>query len=182
MNDRDEGVFAKPLASASEGVALASDSAAEPPTPSGWRDEARDGPMPMRGVPLKRPVPDLGRIDRSRWREILGSIPRSERVDAAASPGAGLEALELALSLPPAPSELARQAVAQGPSLSMPEVRRVPAPRQVNVRLQPSEFEDLQVTARLLGLTPTQVARMCITTGVRRAIADHDAALERLRR
>jgi len=137
--------------------------------------------MPLRGVPLKRPVPDLGRIDRSRWREVLGSIPRGQRVDAAVAPGADLDALELALSLPPAPSELAREALADGPSLSMPDVAKAAAARQVNVRLQPLEHQELRTAAKLPGLTPTQVARMCIVTGVRRAIADHDAALARLR-
>lgn len=121
--------------------------------------------MPMRDVPFRDPVPDLPRIDRSRWREVLGALADQPRIDAASIPGVSVEAIPLALELPKAPSELAREALARGPSLSLPDVRRAGAARQVNVRLRAEEHESLHVAAKLLGLTPTQVARMCILTG-----------------
>lgn len=139
--------------------------------------------MPMRGVALRQySVPDLTRIDRSLWRAVLGRLAGQQRMDAARALGIAREAVPLALSLPPAPSEQARKAIAEGPSLSMPEVRPAGRRPQVAVRLGADEHEDLRTAAKLLGLTPTAVARVCIVTGARRAIADHDAALERLRR
>lgn len=138
--------------------------------------------MPTRGVALRTyRVPDLTKIDRSCWRAVLGGLGGPQRFDAARALGIAAEALPIALSLPPAPCELARDALTDGPSLPMPEVRPQSASRQVNVRLSASEHEELRTAAKLLGLTPTAVARLCIVTGVRRAITDHDAALERLR-
>jgi len=139
--------------------------------------------MPMRGVALRTyQVPDLRRIDRSLWSSVLGRLPNPRRLDAASVPGIANDAIPIALALPPPPSELAREALREGPSLPSPEVRRAGRRPQVAVRLGAEEHEELGVAARLLGLTPTAVARMCIVTGARRAIADHDAALERLSR
>jgi hypothetical protein len=39
-------------------------------------------------------------------------------------------------------------------------------------------FADLEVAARLLGGTPTQIARMLIHAGVRRLLADYDVAMD----
>lgn len=187
MTERIDVRAAEPLAGDSEGVAPASDrqtdvwTSSEDPSKKLWRG-AEDGPMPMRPLMFRPPVPDLRRIEESRWREVLGALPKSPRIDAALTPGLGRpsEALDLALSLPPAPSELALAALTEGPTLPMPELQKLSPSRQVNVRLQPDELESLRVAGKLLGLTPTQVARMCILTGVRRAIADHDAALTRI--
>ena len=47
------------------------------------------------------------------------------------------------------------------------------------MRLAKSEFDDLLVAAGLLGAKPTRIARMLVLNGVRRVLAEHDAAIAR---
>ncbi len=83
------------------------------PTPAPWRDDD-DGALPMRQIPLGPRVPDLAAIDRTAWRRVLTQIPEALRTKAALHPyldaDRRAEAFELALALPPSPTDgLARR-------------------------------------------------------------------------
>lgn len=203
--DEDDGMsFLESLASATPGVAPDSDSAEDvPESPSEaassaeaqlaggepwWRrqDESAtgwngpdDGPMPTRPVGLSRvEVPDLARINRRRWPEVLQPLSQQDRMAAALHPlvpdGA---AFELAKRLPPAASEAAWAAVSGSPGIPVPGAKAPPAGRQVNVRLPDDDWQAVQRAAHVLGLRPAQLTRMLVCTGVRRVLAEHDAAM-----
>ncbi len=127
-------------------------------------------------------VPDLARIAEDWWAEVLAALPRSQRWSAAEHPGLGgyeTDAWELVASLPTAASDVARKALAGAPSIPVPGVERRGRGCHLNVRLAKSEFDDLLVAAGLLGAKPTQIARMLVLNGVRRVLAEHDAAIAR---
>lgn len=149
-----------------------------------WRHEA-DGRLPTRRQLFGPPLPDLTRIDQDRWRSVLAALPSRQRIAAALHPGldtAGREiSYELATSLPDSASEVAREALRDGPRLPSPTAASTArAGHQVNVRVSQDSYESLQVAARLLGGTPTQIARMLINNGVSRVLAEHDAAMTRV--
>jgi len=136
--------------------------------------------MPERGLIFGPSVPDLRLIDPDLWSEVLAPIPGELRFRVVRHPGLGrwaARAFDLADSLPPAASEAARAAVSAGPSIPVPSASRRRPGRQLNVRLRDEEYEDLHTAARLLGAKPTQLARMLVLNGVRRVLAEHDAAL-----
>ena len=130
-------------------------------------------------------VPDLSRIDPNGWHAVLTALPSRQRMSAALHPGLGTAGLktsyDLAIALPEVASEVARSALLEGPRLPMPTAKPSRAGHQVYVRIATDNYESLQVAARLLGVTPTQIARMLINNGVHRVLAEHDAAIDRAR-
>ncbi len=143
--------------------------------------------MPERGQLFGPSLPDLARIDPDQWREVLIPLDGRARIDAATCPGLSgartLEALELALSLPQAPSRAAQAGLDGAPRIPVPAAKGSPnAGRQLNVRMPHAAYADLQRAATVLGATPSQVARMLVLNGVRRVLAEHDVALDRARR
>ncbi|HEX8104527.1 MAG TPA: hypothetical protein VF533_18060 [Solirubrobacteraceae bacterium] len=134
--------------------------------------------MPVRNVDLgRRSVPDLARIDRARWVEVLLPLSRKDRMDAALHPLIrGGAAYEVAKDLPPPASEAAWSAIGGAPAVPVPSAPSRAA-RQVNFRLTDEELADLQRAAHVLGLRPTQLARMLVLNGVRRMLVEHDAAM-----
>jgi hypothetical protein len=134
--------------------------------------------FPIAGVIRGEPIPDLSRIDRERWTEVLTSLS-PEVADRAvyAVPGLDqrLEALDLWLTLPPRPIPERRPPRFVPP----PRARRPPQrARQVNVRLYRRDFRTLEEAAELAGTTPTQLARWFIVSGARRMAYEERAAVQ----
>ena len=124
-------------------------------------------------------VPDFGRIPPERWEEAMRTIPVPLREAAVKGIGTSFEEVSQLMALawsdlPPAPSDLAREAVLAKPrtaaSPTAPPFRR--ADRQVNFRLTDSEYLDLATAADLIGTTPTQLAGMLTRNGVQRVIEE----------
>jgi hypothetical protein len=125
-------------------------------------------------------TPRLAEIPRERWREVLITYGRDARFNAAndlyLTAEERAEARALIEQLPPPPSERVRQA--------MPRVGfdhrtgRPPTSRQLNLRIDTTDYESLATAARLLGSKPTQVARMLINAGVRRLLAEYDVTID----
>ena len=123
-------------------------------------------------------VPELARISSDRWPQVLIPLAEALRTEAVLDRRIDTEsAFALLRRLPPPPSELAWRAARAGQSVPVPEAPRPAKSRQVNVRLQPHEHESLQRAAAVLGARPSQVVRMLVVNGVRRVLAEHDAAI-----
>jgi hypothetical protein len=129
---------------------------------------------PLRGLwAQKHPIPDLSRIPREHWLEVLRrthpeaaryahwDLPDSEQREATLVAAEAWLAGPIEERVPP-------EAVAYPPALPG---ARVPAPagrrdRQVNFRLAPPEFAALERAARLVHMRPTALARLLVTRGV----------------
>ena len=55
------------------------------------------------------------------------------------------------------------------------------ASRQLNLRVPLADHDALLAAARILGVKPTQAARMFIAVGVRRLLAEHDVVIDAVR-
>lgn len=136
--------------------------------------------FPVAGLSRGEPIPDLSRIDRDRWPEVLTSLSpeMAERaVYAVPAIDQRVEALDVWLTLPPRPEPERRLPRFVPP----PRARRRPhRVRQVNVRLYRRDFRALEEAAKLAGTTPTELARWFIVSGSRRMAyeerAQRDAA------
>lgn len=149
-----------------------------PRRPSLWSSKA-DGALPLRTLALGPEVPDLAKIARDAWRRVLVATPEAKRIPAALHPYLDTEgrtaAYELVTSLPPSPTDRAREALHEGLRLEAPRAERK-GWRQMTIRIPAQRYEDLAVAAELLGTRPAELARMFIVNGTRRALADQDAA------
>jgi hypothetical protein len=129
---------------------------------------------PVRGFwAQKHPIPDLSRIPREHWLEVLRrahpeaaryahlDLPDGER------PQAKLVATE-ALLAGPIRETVAPDAVAYPPALpgGRPPATRGERDRQVNFRLTPPVFSELEHAARIVHMRPTALARLLVTRGV----------------
>jgi len=134
--------------------------------------------MPVRGVGLRAPVPDLAQIHPDRWREVLLPLDRVARTRTALNPLLkSTAAWDLMISLPQSPSEAACAAMNRSPGVPVPTAEPPRAGRQVNVRIPNDDWEALQRAAHILGARPSQLVRMLVLNGVRRVLAEHDAAI-----
>ena len=143
------------------------------------------GDIPTKVV-LGGRVPDLTRISREGWRAALVPFEAGDRFVAAndlyLSPEARKEALALIDTLPPPPSALVRAAVRGARSVPFDGPRtRHEASRQLNLRVPLADHDALLAAARILGVKPTQAARMFIAVGVRRLLAEHDVVIDEVR-
>lgn len=129
---------------------------------------------PLRGLwGQKHPIPDLARVPREHWVEVL------RRTHPEAARYAGLELpddqrLEAQLAMAqawidgPIEEHVPVEAVAYPPSLPGTGVApgRVQRDRQVNFRLPPPVFDELERAAGLVRMRPTALARLLVTRGV----------------
>ncbi len=141
--------------------------------------------MPTRGYGLRGQVPDLTQIHPDAWREVLIPLTHGARLFAATHPllerAARVRATALVDSMPPPPSVVAQAEMTAGVAIPVPAAGELRRPRQVNFRLLPGEHAALARAAAILGTRPGQLARMLTLNGVRRVLAEHDAALDRAR-
>jgi hypothetical protein len=128
-------------------------------------------------------VPDLSRIARDQWRAALAPLSQAARERASNTAGADvIEAKGFVLEMELDDLE-ARHRVEDAikvptviPAPPVPEVRRSLAGHQVNVRMRHADHADLERAAEILGSTPTQLARIFIVSGTRRALFEHRRA------
>lgn len=122
-----------------------------------------------RGVPL----PDLARIPKARWAELLAPLSDGQRHRAAFRLGLRMaEGMEVVLSLP-AREEL-RSRMREPRYVAPPDARRPPKRgHQVNVRLYGRDHRELLEAASLAGAKPTELARWLIVSGVRRMLYEN---------
>src|SRR5436305_8608238 len=142
-------------------------------------DDDRE-PFPLIQVGMFRWIPDLARIPKERWREALARfspLARDEAVRKLRDPREHFDALLIAGECNTADEE-ARARMSRATEdvrvrVPVPEAR--PSPRrirQVNVRLYARDFESLARAARVLGTTPTELARILIVRGTRRVLEE----------
>ncbi len=140
-------------------------------------DEMRehDG-IPIRGNYGGEPVPDLNRIPRERWREVLAPLSDPTRRQARAAVqsmedviAAGILLGELLIADCGARARARDTAPPRMPAGSPPAKG---AGRQVNFRLGPDEHARLLQAAKLFGMRPTALARAMTVRGVDRALYD----------
>jgi hypothetical protein len=138
--------------------------------------------IPYVGLNRVHPTPDLSQIPRERWREVLRETHRSVREDAARTAmsidlAAGAHAIGLMLEInqeETAMRDRASQAAAIADPLPVARLKRSRAGRirQLNFRLTAAEHADLLRAADILGLRPTQVARMLTMRGVNQVLRE----------
>lgn len=141
--------------------------------------------MPVFRPLFSPPVPDLARIAPGAWYDALLPLAPVDRMSAVQNSSLGArvrgEAVDLVLTLPAPPSDAAREAVRSGMAVPIPGATTRRSPRQVNIRLTDKDHESLATAASLLGTKPGVLARMLVLNGVRRVLAEHDAAIDRAR-
>lgn len=144
--------------------------------------------FPVSCVVARDPVPDLARVPRGRWRELLTPINRFARQEALSrfrlSIGQGelgewFEAFLLVGDLAKEDGRhrrrLRRAAEAMPGGGPVPAARPSPTrDRQVNVRLYARDFGRLERAARLLGATPTELARTFVVRGTTRVLEEDE--------
>jgi hypothetical protein len=129
---------------------------------------------PLRGFwGREHPIPDLSRIPREHWMEVLRrahphaaqyahwDLPDAEQMEALLIITEARLAGPIRETVPP-------EAVAYPPSLPGAGVRSGTrqADRQVNFRLAPPVFEELEHAAKVVHMRPTALARLLVTRGV----------------
>jgi hypothetical protein len=128
---------------------------------------------PLRGLwSKKHPIPDLARIPREHWMEVLRrthpaaarhahwDLPDNEQQ------AATLIATEAWLA-GPIEETVAPEAAAYPPPLPSPRLAvSGEQVRQVNFRLEPPVFGELEHAARIVHMRPTALARLLVTRGV----------------
>lgn len=131
------------------------------------------GDIPIRAYNRGEPIPDLSRLARERWREVLTPLSPYTRQLAKATVGSIPDALaanelvgDLIVSAPPpslaaAPPPMPR-AVADPPARG--------SRHQVNFRLTADEHARLTQVARTFGMRPGPLARLLTVRGVERAL------------
>jgi hypothetical protein len=152
------------------------------PTP-GKEWDGSFGTMPRIKVLFGPTVPDLPNIPEERWRDALLPLTEVERRHAVQNLYLGersQRAQDLLDTLPPGFShERAREAIVEGTALPVPVPERPPGGRQVNFRLDSPQYDRLALAAQLFGAKPSALARMLVTNGVTRMLADHVRSMDR---
>ena len=129
---------------------------------------------PLRGLwAQKYPIPDLARVPREHWLEVLRRTHPDARVYAGFNlpdeqrSEARLVAAEAWLR-GPIEEIVPPEAVAYPPGLPSASVTpgRETKDRQVNFRLPPPVFAELERAAGLVRMRPTALARLLVTRGV----------------
>jgi len=141
-------------------------------------------PVPLRGQYAGHPVPDLDRLPRERWEEVLRQVPPAVREFAASALSTHEDVLEAhAVAREINYDEYdrkqrAREAIGFPPPVPVPEAPRPlgqrRAPHQVNFRLHPVQYEKLVDAAEFLGMKPSQLARFLTLRGVSQVLAERD--------
>jgi hypothetical protein len=155
-----------------------------------WDGEGR---MPTINVLFEGDVPRLSHIHPRRWGAVIAPYDEQRRWRLADSQGLTIKELAVAnavvAALPPPAQAIARAAVRSPTLQPAPEVAapvrarakgRRPG-RQVNVRLDPLEYEDLLTAAEIAGTKPTTLARWLLLAGARRVLRDHAEAYSEVR-
>lgn len=131
----------------------------------------------IRGVAWGEPVPDLARILRGRWRQVLAPVSEDvlrQAIGGLRSTKEVAAAMEAWLATP--------RRVPRATPVSPPagDPRRPPRrAKQVNVRLYQRDASALSEAARLAGATPTELARWFIVSGSRRMVSEAQTAARR---
>jgi hypothetical protein len=153
--------------------------------------------FPVRRAYYGEPVPDLARLEQSRWREVLSQIsPGARRLAMATATGDGVDkAMKLVGWLdiygpsdswrPPTPLDApGSEAVASRPkgtpSAAGQRSSRGRERHQLNLRLREHEHRTLVQAAKVAGLRPSQLARMLVVQGATRMLIHEDAVRRRL--
>ncbi len=140
-------------------------------TPAAATQQTHDG-IPISRWYFGEPVPDLDRIPRERWREVL--IPLRHRTRQIAMAGTQKDFVAAAQLVGGLLIEVgdsgarARDAPPPGLPEGAPPSRG--ASRQVNFRLGPDAHERLLEAARLFEMRPSALARLLTVRGVDRAL------------
>ena len=137
--------------------------------------------IPIHGHHCGEPIPDLRRIPRERWREVLRPLrQRTRRYSLASSGSLWREAVQVVSELDiedPAPF-MARSAASDPPRMPAGVApSRAPA-RQISFRLDADEYGRLCAAAELYSLRPTTLARVLTTRGVDRALYEERRSRE----
>jgi hypothetical protein len=138
-----------------------------------------DPPRMHEGLPIREwhygePIPDLDRIPKERWREVLRPLRHATRQMARAYTQSDvITAGQLVGELWLADAEATARAV-DAPPPHMPAGEPPPPVRrrghQVNFRLGPDEHARLAEAAELFAMAPTTLARVLTVRGVNRAL------------
>ena len=126
-------------------------------------------------------MPDLARIPRERWHDVLAPLTPSARdwaVKSQRSTELVVEAMQVAWEIKDLERERRlqlRKAAARETPLPAPGARGAPRrSRQVNIRLYERDYRRLGRAAALLGATPTELARNFVVRGTARVLDEDD--------
>jgi hypothetical protein len=131
--------------------------------------------MPIHGWHGGDPVPDLDRIPKERWREVLAPLRHATRQWAKAATQSDVVAAGILVGELSQEDGAARHRAVSAPPPGMPAgaaLARGPG-HQVNFRIGHDEFERLAEAARLFAMRPTTLARVLTMRGVERALYEH---------
>lgn len=134
---------------------------------------------PVRGMSGDHPIPDLARIPKEHWVTVLRRA--HPRVVHWAAAGViddhytdATQAIGKALLLGPDRPKVPTQTVAypDGLPTGRVSVPRRRERRQVNFRLAPPEYEELERAAKLLSMRPSAAARLLTVRGVQQVLRE----------
>jgi hypothetical protein len=132
------------------------------------------------------PLPDLRKVPREQWRAALLPLSPLQRRTVLTQSGAPMPVVAELMYETGMHDHVVKEAAldvisrsgspdASGDLALSPELaaeregrRARTTSRQVNLRLDPGEYAELERSARAVGLKPTQLARQLVLTGVRR--------------
>ncbi len=128
--------------------------------------------MPIHGWDRGEPIPDLDRIPRERWREVLAPLRRSTRESARSRVQSDVVAASVVIGELWLADGDARHRAVEAPPPGMPAgsppLRG--AGRQVSFRLGAEEYERLVTAADLFAMRASTLARVLTVRGVDRAL------------
>jgi hypothetical protein len=137
--------------------------------------------IPIYGWWMGHPIPDLARIPRERWEEVLRQTHPTVREHASRA----LDELKLVAEANVigwrirdeelARAKAARKVVAFPAPLPGAVVPKRTRYKQVNIRLPPARYEDLCEAASIIGMRPTALVRMLTIRGVTQILAEATA-------
>ena len=140
-----------------------------------------DDEIPIKGWWAGHPMPDLARIPRERWVEVLRQTHPSVREKASQTLGEIAlmgEANRIAwriLAEENARKQAARASIAFPAPLPGAAVPRRTRFKQVNFRLTRAQYDDLCEAASIIGMKPTALARMLAIRGATQMLAEATA-------
>jgi hypothetical protein len=143
--------------------------------------EPKNDEIPIRGWWGGHPIPDLAKIPRERWEEVLRQTHPSIREKASQTLGE-LKLMTEAntigwriLDEERARAKAARTVVAFPTPLPGATVPKRTRYKQVNIRLPPARYEDLCEAATIIGMKPTALVRLLTIRGVTQMLAEATA-------
>lgn len=144
-----------------------------------WADPEPRAPQLHDGIPIRgynrgEPIPDLARLPREQWREVMRPLSPFTRQLARGGARTQEEAIAVGILIGQLSVEDPPVGV-HAPPAKLPEGAAPPARvrgRQVSFRLGPDEHARLLEAARTYGMRPAVLARLLTVRGVDRALYD----------